>query len=46
MASADTDGPRDCQTQVSQKEKNKLHVISLTWESRKMMQINLLAKQK
>ena len=33
-------------SQGSQKEKNKFHVISLIWESRKMMQINLLAKQK
>ena len=34
------------QSKVNQKEKTKYHIISLILESRKMVQMNLFAKQK
>ena len=41
------DRPRDCHTELSQKEKNKYHIIYHSYvESRKMVQTNLSAKQK
>ena len=34
------------QSEASQKEKNKYRIMSLNVESRKMLQVNLFAKQK
>ena len=34
------------QSKVNQKKKTKYHIISLILESRKMVQMNLFAKQK
>ena len=33
------------QSEISQKEKNKCHILNIYVESRKMVQINLFAKQ-
>ena len=43
----DMDGPRNCHTEWSQKEKNKYHILIYIYvESRETVQTNLSAKQK
>ena len=40
------DGPSDCHAEWSQTEENKYHMTSLLCESKIIVQMNLLTKQK